>query len=195
MSRRKSRMDEIGEESRRRILDAAETLFAKKGFARTSFVDIAELSGISRGSIPWHFDNKEGLLVAVVERAIDKFIHAGTITNPGPEGVRELFDRVKEWLHTPAAAMLYTLLSEAMSKDGTIHEHYVQFFANRRKAAANILASAGADQGDESTYHIAAVVNGAIFGLGLQRQLDPGFDLDAAMDWLEKLVENMINNK
>jgi TetR/AcrR family acrAB operon transcriptional repressor len=35
------RIDEIGEESRRRILDAAEELFAEKGFDKTSFVDIA----------------------------------------------------------------------------------------------------------------------------------------------------------
>ncbi|MDT0203934.1 TetR/AcrR family transcriptional regulator [Nocardioides sp. AE5] len=185
-------MDEIGDESRRRILDAAEILFGQKGFARTSFVDIAQLSGISRGSIPWHFENKDGLLIAVVERAIDEFIPAGSIKSAGPEGVRELFQRVKEWMHTPAAAMLYMLLTEAVSKDGPVHDHYLQFFANRRKAAVHVLVSAGAEKGDE-IYQIASVVNGAIFGLGLQRQLDPNFDLAAAMDGLEKLIERQLN--
>ena len=66
------RIDEIGEESRRRILDAAEELFAERGFDRTSFVDIAKRSGISRGSIPWHFKNKDGLVMAVVERAVER---------------------------------------------------------------------------------------------------------------------------
>lgn len=73
-SQGRRRIDEIGEESRRRILDAAEELFAERGFDRTSFVDISERSGISRGSLPWHFKNKDGLVVAVFERAIDRVI-------------------------------------------------------------------------------------------------------------------------
>lgn len=193
---RKSRIEEIGDESRRRIMDAAEELFAERGFSRTSFVDIAERSGISRGSIPWHFDNKDGLLVAVVERAIDRFITAGS--GEGDEGVREVFERVKEWLHGPTAAMLYMILTEAMSTDGPVHEQYVQFFRGRRKAAASLLASTTAAVGMNGTARgaldpIAAVVNGAIFGLGLQYQLDPSFDLDAGIDALEALTERAIS--
>lgn len=193
---RKSRIEEIGEESRRRIMDAAETLFAEKGFTRTSFVDIAQRSGISRGSIPWHFENKDGLLIAVTERAIDSFITAGSIKSSGAEGVREVFERLKEWMHGPSAATLYMLLTEAMSTGGPVHDHYVQFFRNRRKAAALLLAStqvehpSAADR--EAVDPIAAVVNAAIFGIGVQYQLDPDFDLDASMDALEALTEAAI---
>ncbi|MER6580231.1 TetR family transcriptional regulator [Nonomuraea sp. NPDC001023] len=31
---------------------------------------MAARSGISRGSIPWHFGGKEGLLLAVLERSV-----------------------------------------------------------------------------------------------------------------------------
>jgi TetR/AcrR family acrAB operon transcriptional repressor len=189
-------MEEIGDESRRRIMDAAEELFAEQGFTRTSFVDIAERSGISRGSIPWHFANKDGLLVAVVERAIDRFLSAGSLTSSGEEGVQEVFERLKEWLHGPTAAMLYMILTEAMSTDGPVHEHYVEFFRNRRRAAALLLASTEAEEPSRAERAaldpIAAVVNGAIFGLGLQYQLDPTFDLDAAIDMLEALTEEAI---
>ena len=65
----KRRMSEIGDESRTRILDAAETLFLEKGYERTTLVDVGKLAGISYGSIPWHFQNKQGLLFAVAERA------------------------------------------------------------------------------------------------------------------------------
>jgi TetR/AcrR family acrAB operon transcriptional repressor len=197
VSSRKRRIEEIGDESRRRILDAAEALFAEKGFSRTSFVDVAERSGISRGSIPWHFENKDGLLIAVVERTIDRFISADSITTSGPEGVRELFRRLKEWMHSPTAAMLFMVLTEAMSTDGPVHDHYVEFFRNRRKAAAYILASAGGGKHPsrkerDALEPIAAVVNGAIFGLCLQYQLDPTLDLDACMDALEALAEAAI---
>jgi len=62
------RMSEIGEESRARLLDAAEALFLEKGFEATTVVEIGKRAGISHGSIPWHFGNKSGLLYSVVVR-------------------------------------------------------------------------------------------------------------------------------
>ncbi len=62
------RMSEIGEESRQRLLDAAEELFLEKGFEATTVVEIGKRAGISHGSIPWHFGNKSGLLYSVVIR-------------------------------------------------------------------------------------------------------------------------------
>lgn len=56
-----------GAESRRRILDAASSLMAEQGYAGTSIADVIERSGHAASSIYWHFDNKEGLLAAVIE--------------------------------------------------------------------------------------------------------------------------------
>ncbi|PRZ39693.1 TetR family transcriptional regulator [Antricoccus suffuscus] len=194
MPLRKSRIEEIGEESRRRIMDAAEELFAEKGFSRTSFVDVAERSGISRGSIPWHFANKDGLLIAVVERAVDQLMPPGSIAASGPGGVREVFDRLKEWMRGPTAGVLYMLLTEAISSDSPVHTHYVEFFRTRRKAAGYAISSAtgsprrsNADR--EALDLLLTVVNGAVFGIGLQYQLDPALDLDACMETLARLTE------
>jgi hypothetical protein len=63
--REPTRADQL--ESRSISISAVAELSAEKGFCNTTFVDIAERSGISRGSIPWHFGNKAGLLKAVVE--------------------------------------------------------------------------------------------------------------------------------
>jgi AcrR family transcriptional regulator len=54
--------------SRGRILDAAEDLVAQQGFAATSVSQIAAASGLPASSLYWHFDSKEALLGAVVER-------------------------------------------------------------------------------------------------------------------------------
>jgi AcrR family transcriptional regulator len=54
--------------STERILDAAESWFAEKGFAATSINDVCERSGLPVGSIYHHFGNKEGLLMAVLDR-------------------------------------------------------------------------------------------------------------------------------
>jgi len=66
------RMTEIGDESKQRLLDAAEELFTEKGFENTTVVEIGERAGISHGSIPWHFGNKSGILFAVVSRLFDQ---------------------------------------------------------------------------------------------------------------------------
>jgi AcrR family transcriptional regulator len=53
------------------ILDAAEQLFARKGLARTTVDEIAEASDVAVGSVYFHFESKDGLYLALVERALD----------------------------------------------------------------------------------------------------------------------------
>src|SRR5512134_60751 len=62
-----SRREELGVESRRKIVDAAAALMAERGFAGTSIAAVSQRSGLPSGSIYWHFDNKQALLGAVVE--------------------------------------------------------------------------------------------------------------------------------
>ena len=50
------------------ILDAADTLFARKGFDNTSTGDILEMVGIARGTLYYHFKSKEDILDALIER-------------------------------------------------------------------------------------------------------------------------------
>lgn len=56
------------EERKKEILDAAEVLFARKGFDDTSTNDILEEVGIARGTLYYHFASKEDILDAVIER-------------------------------------------------------------------------------------------------------------------------------
>lgn len=53
--------------TRERIVQAADDLFYRQGFERTSFADIAEVVKISRGNFYHHFKTKDDILDAVVE--------------------------------------------------------------------------------------------------------------------------------
>jgi len=57
----------VAEETRERILQAAETEFANRGFARARLEDIAEPVGITRAAIIYHFGDKQALYAAVLE--------------------------------------------------------------------------------------------------------------------------------
>ena len=187
------RIDEIGEESRRRILDAAEELFADRGFDRTSFVDISERSGISRGSIPWHFKNKDGLVIAVVERAIDRVMVPERHQTPPP--LAELLDDYAGWVRSGNSALTFMLLTEAMSSTGTVHARYQEFLARRRDGLelwVRAQRPRGADPAVAAKQEraFAVALNGALIGIHLQALIDPdSFDLDEAMRSVATLFE------
>jgi AcrR family transcriptional regulator len=55
-------------EARERILDAAETLFALKGFDAVSFRDLTATAGVSLSAIHYHFGSKQAVLSEVFAR-------------------------------------------------------------------------------------------------------------------------------
>jgi TetR/AcrR family transcriptional regulator len=79
-----------------RILDAAEDLFAEKGYSATSLGDVADQVGIRSPSLYNHFKNKEALYGAVIERLLSVFTEIMAEMSEG-ELTR---DRILNWLET-----------------------------------------------------------------------------------------------
>ncbi|WP_048601005.1 TetR/AcrR family transcriptional regulator [Rubeoparvulum massiliense] len=61
-------MRKEAEERKSEILDAADELFAQRGFDGTSTNDILEKVGIARGTLYYHFKSKEDIMDALIER-------------------------------------------------------------------------------------------------------------------------------
>lgn len=61
-----------GSSAREALLDAAEQLMGAQGFHATSVSALCKLSGYPMGSLYHHFGSKTGLLVAVLERGINR---------------------------------------------------------------------------------------------------------------------------
>ncbi len=79
-----------------RILDAAEDLFAEKGYSATSLGDVADRVGIRSPSLYNHFRNKEALYQAVLERLLTEF--SAPLQELGSAAVT--YERVFNWLET-----------------------------------------------------------------------------------------------
>ena len=58
------------QETRNRILDAAEAVFHERGVARASLEDIAAEADVTRGAIYWHFRDKAELFEAMMQRVM-----------------------------------------------------------------------------------------------------------------------------
>ena len=63
---------ERGPDARERILSAAESLFAVRGFEGVSTTQIAKVAGITQPLIHYHFKNKEALWKATISRLFSK---------------------------------------------------------------------------------------------------------------------------
>ncbi|MFZ0664662.1 MAG: TetR/AcrR family transcriptional regulator [Acidimicrobiales bacterium] len=59
-------------ETRSRLLDAAEKVFADRGFADASLDEIAEVAGLTKGAVYSNFDKKLDLLLAVLDERMNK---------------------------------------------------------------------------------------------------------------------------
>lgn len=58
----------MASETKDRILDVAERLFADRGYPATSLRDITAEAGVNLASVNYHFGTKEALLAALLER-------------------------------------------------------------------------------------------------------------------------------
>lgn len=60
--------------TRRRILDAAEEVFAEKGYHGTAVDDIARTADMSKGGFYFHFLNKQAIFLALMEALTPRLI-------------------------------------------------------------------------------------------------------------------------
>jgi TetR/AcrR family transcriptional regulator len=60
-----------GHDTRERIINVAENVFAQYGYLAARVDDIADEVGVRRSTLFYHFPNKQALYVAVINRAID----------------------------------------------------------------------------------------------------------------------------
>jgi AcrR family transcriptional regulator len=73
---RKTPSQQRSRETVARILDAAARLLDEQGYAATTTNHVAELAGVSIGSLYQYFPNKDALLVALADRHLDEAVSA-----------------------------------------------------------------------------------------------------------------------
>ena len=84
------------------ILDAAEDLFAEKGFHGTSVRAITSKAGVNLAGVNYHFGTKEALIKAVFERRFNPINAMRT------ERMTEVLDKAKKARKKPAIADILT---------------------------------------------------------------------------------------
>ncbi|TXS94132.1 TetR/AcrR family transcriptional regulator [Parahaliea maris] len=88
-----------GEQTRERILDAAEQVFAEKDYSAARLEDVAQAVGIKRASIVYYYAGKQELYDAVEERIFTAMSsHTQGTQRPGENAINQLLDLLDGWL-------------------------------------------------------------------------------------------------
>jgi TetR/AcrR family transcriptional repressor of nem operon len=93
-----------GEATRERIIAEAAAIFNKQGFAGSSMQDIMEATGLEKGGLYRHFQNKEELAAESFRYALAKAVKIRTEKPDRSRGaVAHLRSLVRRFVETPAA--------------------------------------------------------------------------------------------
>ncbi len=133
------------------IIDAADELFARYGYERTSMDDIARHLGIGKGSIYLDFRTKEEILITILKRYVQRIFEVMqqkvekcstspllTLQEMSEEQVTMVFDRVTRDIHTPEA-LVHTSIQ--------MKHRFSDFFIAKRALILKLLVMA-ADAGE-----------------------------------------------
>ena len=70
------RQERLDDAKRERLMEAAMEEFAERGIESASYNKIIERSGLSKGTVYYYFDNKDSLLLTVLDEICDRFNRA-----------------------------------------------------------------------------------------------------------------------
>lgn len=159
-------------------------------------IQVAESAGVSTATIFWHFGNKESLLLAVVKKAIWKWLEEleREIFKAEGEGARRQLERAMDGylaLATQRAdfcTLYLLLLMEGIGLNQTLTGEFQKITRRCRERFVAILdrgKQEGVFRPDLDPFTIAASLLGAIDGLFIQWALDRrAFDLREAFQGL-----------
>ena len=102
------------DERRNEILDAAEKLFAGKGYMKTTINDILQEVGIAKGTFYYYFKSKEDVMDAVAVRYIDV----------GTEAIRAITEDKKLTAMQKLTILLTNDITQSEHKDEMIKEFH-----------------------------------------------------------------------
>ena len=148
---------------RETILRGAAAAFASNGYAATSMEDVAAAAGITKLIVYRHFESKQALYDAVLERVADQLRDQFTSNyvegRPGTSSVAALLNVAEE---DPAA---FTLLWRHAAREPQFAEHADDIRERAVRAAEAMLKASGVDLGRSQRWAAATLVSYVIAGV------------------------------
>lgn len=110
---------EAGPGARERILEAARTEFAERGYDKTSVRGIAKAAGVDPALVHHYFGTKDEVFAAAIEVSFEPALVVPAILGAGKEGVGERLARyfIGVWENPATRAPLLAILRSALTHE------------------------------------------------------------------------------
>jgi TetR/AcrR family fatty acid metabolism transcriptional regulator len=157
-----------GGDKRARILDAAEKIFARRGFFHARVAEIAREAGVADGTIYLYFKNKDDLLISLFESRMERVTAelAAALERVGPrpaEQLTALFDTYAQLVVAhPELAEVLTVELRQSSK--FMKEYQNPRFGDFLKLVAGVISD-GQEAGAFDRSLAPPIAARAIFGM------------------------------
>jgi AcrR family transcriptional regulator len=185
------------EDVRERLLDAAESLFGRQGFDRTSIRDLTAVAGCNVAAVNYHFGGKEQLYSEMFRRQMGKVIEDcvtsidAVMAGPSPS----LEALIRAWVtpplkaveaQEPRARMVRLLIREFLDQRIDL-EHVAcdlkEFFINHASKALQRLVPGLSEQRSLlSVFSLEALFFHPMLFMEYYLQLSPAQDVDKVID-------------
>src|SRR5688572_21009661 len=199
-----------GGDKRERILDAAERIFALRGFFAARVSEIAKDAGVADGTIYLYFKSKDDLLISLFEqrmKQVNAALQAAIATEKRPiDQLRAVIRTYLRLVHDePAAAEVLTI--ELRQSNKFMKEYENSEFADFLRMLGSLIAK-GQEAGELDDTVPAHVAARMIFGMldelalawvlakqPIQATKPKKFDIVRAADWVVALVTTGLARK
>ncbi len=179
---RYSLRDEQKALTRRRLLDAAEAVFARRGFHGASVEEIAREAGATTGAVYSNFAGKEDLFLALFEERIATDVgDYSQIVAAEDDVEQQVRGAADHWMRILRERPAYfPLLMEFWAhaiREPALRERLAARFAALRAASARLVLAGAERQGfprdEQMAGFVGTLINALGNGLAMEKVIDP----------------------
>ncbi|WAL67754.1 TetR/AcrR family transcriptional regulator [Amycolatopsis cynarae] len=166
-----------GEESRRRILDAAVEVAGERGYDGTSIALVSAKCGLPASSIYWHFKDKDELIAAVIERSFTTWLDAVSLSDTGRDPARQrvrtlAFSVAKALLEAPDFLRLGLMLAlEHRPQEPSARTMFLQARETTHRYVAGIVRELDGDLDEDAVQLLTTYAIAAADGLFIAKEI------------------------
>jgi AcrR family transcriptional regulator len=184
-------------QTRNRLLQSAVHIFDRKGYSAASVREIAEMAGVAKPALYYHFGSKEGLLITILDEAIHEFAEAISLAVARAGTARErlmalcddVFSLFEE--NIPIVRVAHTVFlgpqDIAPAFDLTTFERIWREGLQRVVEDGQVSGEFRAVPSVDVAYALMGLVDSCV-----ERQMHPGFD-PVGRDGLRKIVSLLLD--
>lgn len=172
-----------GQEAPERILKAATRLFYDEGIRAVGVDAVAAAAGVTKRTLYYHFDSKDALVTACLERRAREAAEAPDLSpEAATAAVLARFDDLHAWFRTDRfrGCPFVNAVTELGIDDHPAVSIARAFKSERRRWFAQLLARAGAKEPDALAAQLMLLVDGCIVAALVRGTAEPAVEARTA---------------